>query len=719
MEFCKFSETVKHQLPQPVKKMLCENVVLQDKGEISYFEKALGCSAVVLDSTDFGLVSRPRLFWTDIQWDHQLRHPVSGKQLRWSKYQKIPQVHIDEGYMEVNDLEMDGYQLHPRVVDHTTVLPCFTTPAPTSAGRSAPKRMKGRIDPESKTRWLQDNRTYAPWHYAETAMATSADGNLVTLPITVKEQLHGPKNFTDAEGVTNRSRHRMIANGWHIGVIKFLMLLLVQTSTAQVVAPPRQSTLQWVLEQVHGLPPFIGPGLWEPKPNCIPPAQGETEHWDLSHQAVHPILQRAHLSPGLEQAVHLCKRWAHNLHRIRHGVVADIADLIFDRMEDTQAWWEQLSPHVAKVYMDTVHNQITQIPLFISLLTQAGYDPGDPLFQDLQQGFSTIGDLHGGTGWLPRCDSKYSHPIDEATFLRLNRAHVEDRLRHYRVDEHWKPMLEELKTELKLGRLEGPFQSPSWWPKPSIHLEGHTLQPAPEGIMTAAFCFSVCQHQKIRRCEDHRRSFHNSTVRVGDVPPHEDITVYTNLARSFMSDGFPTAAWAQDLNSAYRQFPAKSTDHTYTILCCPDGPLVFRHCALSFGSTASVWSFNRTADSVCFLARRILWSPICHYVDDFGCVENISSISSSYESFEAMFGSLGLRMKASKAQPPKVEQKLLGVSFQTSKDEIILQPHPDRVDKLTTLITGFLQEDAISPEAAHQLAGKVVFLTTTAFGQLG
>ena len=272
---------------------------------------------------------------------------------------------------------------------------------------------------QHKTRWLQDNRTYAPWHYAETAMATSADGNLVTLPITLKEQLHGlPKNFTDAEGVTNRSRHRMIANGWHIGVIKFLMLLLVQPSTAQIVAPPRQSTLQWVLEQVHGLPPCIGPGLWEPKPNCIPPAQGEMEHWDLSHQAVHPLLQRAHLSPGLEQAVQLCKVWAHDLHRIRHGVVADIADLIFDRMEETQAWWKQLRPHVAKVYMDTEHNQITQIPLFISLLTQAGYDSGDPLFQDLQQGFSTIGDLHGGTGWLPRCDSKYSHPIDEATSIR-------------------------------------------------------------------------------------------------------------------------------------------------------------------------------------------------------------------------------------------------------------------------------------------------------------
>lgn len=67
VEFRKLADRVRQQLPHPVKKMLCENVVLQDKGEISYFEKALGCSAVVLDSTDFGLVSRPRLFWTDIQ----------------------------------------------------------------------------------------------------------------------------------------------------------------------------------------------------------------------------------------------------------------------------------------------------------------------------------------------------------------------------------------------------------------------------------------------------------------------------------------------------------------------------------------------------------------------------------------------------------------------------------------------------------------------------
>ena len=208
-------------------------------------------------------------------------------------------------------------------------------------------------------------------------------------------------------------------------------------------------------------------------------------------------------------------------------------------------------------------------------------------------------------------------------------------------------MLDELKKELEMGRLQGPFRSPAWWPRPSIGIEGSPLLPTPEGIMTAAFSFSVCQHQKIRRCEDHRRSLHISTVQVSDVPPHEDITVYTNIAKTFMTEGLPTASWAQDLNSAYqRQFPVRSTEHTYTILCCPDGPVVFRHCALSFGSTASVWAFNRTADSVCHLTRRILWSPVCHYVDDFGCVESSTTIQSSYVSFERLFGALGAANEA-------------------------------------------------------------------------
>ena len=75
VEYCNFSKEVKRQLHHKTILNLCENVVLQDKGEIAYFEKALECSAVVVDAADFGLVSRPRLFWTDIHWGESATPP--------------------------------------------------------------------------------------------------------------------------------------------------------------------------------------------------------------------------------------------------------------------------------------------------------------------------------------------------------------------------------------------------------------------------------------------------------------------------------------------------------------------------------------------------------------------------------------------------------------------------------------------------------------------
>lgn len=63
------------------------------------------------------------------------------------------------------------------------------------------------------------------------------------------------------------------------------------------------------------------------------------------------------------------------------------------------------------------------------------------------------------------------------------------------------PMMLELLEDRPKGRLEGPFQAPTDWPP-----AGETLQPLPDECIYAAMCFSVSQHNKIRRCEDYRRS---------------------------------------------------------------------------------------------------------------------------------------------------------------------------------------------------------------------
>lgn len=134
--------------------------------------------------------------------------------------------------------------------------------------------------------------------------------------------------------------------------------------------------------------------------------------------------------------------------------------------------------------------------------------------------------------------------------------------------------------------MEGPFIQPDWWPKKSITLEGFPIQPLEDQDIRAAFCFAVCQSDKVRRCEDYKRSGHNQRVETFDCPPHHGIQTYVELAKAFASHGRPCEVWAQDLSSAYRQFPVDNPTECYSVLRCPQGPLLLRRRALAFGATS-------------------------------------------------------------------------------------------------------------------------------------
>ena len=78
--------------------------------------------------------------------------------------------------------------------------------------------------------------------------------------------------------------------------------------------------------------------------------------------------------------------------------------------------------------------------------------------------------------------------------------------------------------------------------------------------------------QKVRRCEDYRRNFHNDKIEAFDIPPHDDIGVYVAMVRHLRANGDFAMIWAQDLHSAYRQYPAHSLSHCYEIVMTPAGP---------------------------------------------------------------------------------------------------------------------------------------------------
>ena len=81
-------------------------------------------------------------------------------------------------------------------------------------------------------RWRDDNQQYGPWAY-EATNCIEWDNNEITIPTAdVKEGLHMlPWGYTAAAGATEKMRHRMIGNGWHIGTAMFLLFTLLAEPT--------------------------------------------------------------------------------------------------------------------------------------------------------------------------------------------------------------------------------------------------------------------------------------------------------------------------------------------------------------------------------------------------------------------------------------------------------------------------------------------------------
>ena len=290
--------------------------------------------------------------------------------------------------------------------------------------------------------------------------------------------------------------------------------------------------------------------------------------------------------------------------------------------EVTERWFRQLPHHVASAYT-LADGAIVQIPLLMHLLRGCGYPDCDNLEHDLNGGFPLLGELRRCPGWHPRTDDWYDHPITEATFASLNRDHIQSRTKCARADPEWQVMLDEVLHERAQGRVEGPFQAHPTWGFTAAEARPAELPAIPSGPAYAAFAFSVVQEgsdgrKKVRRCEDYRRSHHNSTIRALDKPPHDSVATYVRVLLAWAALGIVAQIWCQDLMAAYRQYPVLTVAHAYMLLMLPHGVSVWRHAVLPFGAAASVWHFNRCTDALVWLARVLLLIVTLHYVDDIG-----------------------------------------------------------------------------------------------------
>ncbi|CAE7232002.1 DNMT3A [Symbiodinium sp. CCMP2456] len=353
----------------------------------------------------------------------------------------------------------------------------------------------------------------------------------------------------------------------------------------------------------------------------------------------------------------------------------------------------------------------------------------DPdIFDELTRGFRLLGPINPGLGWRKRNDLRYANPLQFNDFIDKNERYVCDKLRRSRVDPCWEQLANEIAEDVRLGRMEGPFTSPTTWPKTAVPLATHAhtsrLLPGPEAHKPTCFAFAVHQvgsdnKPKVRRAEDWRRSFANATVGISDTPPYHDVSAYVRLAVAIkkVDPSAKLLIWGLDHESAYRQLAAEDPDHTWVVLPTPHGITLWRHTVLMFGSVASVWSYCRVADLMSWLCRACLLTPALHFVDDFGSCEDDKLAHSSFEYSKRLCRALGFSFKQSKEQPPDHSQVIQGVDISVHADYVMVQGTSSRRQRLDADLVAVLTADRLPPNEASSLAGKLQFFCQALMGR--
>eukprot|EP00438_Fugacium_kawagutii_P021843 Skav233012 [mRNA] locus=scaffold909:68906:88437:+ [translate_table: standard] len=468
VQLCDFLQALTEFLPKHVITFAIENVVMNDTSDSNYFSDRLGVRPIVLDGGDMKLVSRPRLWWMPLDWATIKLNPLTGDALQWTQFNRHKKLRLGLPPQRVDQLDSRGYKLHPDVSSGCKLVPCFTTPSPSSSGRDAPRRQRGSVPEQAKQRWLADNRQFAPWQYSDEAQAWKG-GEPCNMPIHMKEQLHNfPADFTAAPKVPTQARHRMLANSWHFTVALMVMALLLTNlpKGAQAAAVPREpqlSAIQRVIQAGNALQMRPGPGQWTAKGHSFPPVQDMWQHWHMSHQMEHHCMTKPKLEPGILATLAAHRVLRHELHDLRLAVLEEIENLILEYEDETKSWLDSLHPTIQQVYTANGSKKVTQIPVMLKLLADGGFDAVDELRQDLTQGFPMTGKLHSGCGWMPRTDSRYSTPLPISQFKVMNRDYVRKSLQRKKACPHWQELLAELLKEVDTGKVSGPYHLPEHW----------------------------------------------------------------------------------------------------------------------------------------------------------------------------------------------------------------------------------------------------------------
>ncbi len=173
-----------------------------------------------------------------------------------------------------------------------------------------------------------------------------------------------------------------------------------------------------------------------------------------------------------------------------------------------------------------------------------------------------------------------------------------------------------------------------------------------------------------------------------------------------------------DLESAYKQAAPKPDQLWARFIAVYNpttgGPSFFSTAALMFGSTASVYAFNRLSRSLWHIQTSLfsIWSTV--FYDDFPTVEPEQTCSTARACAEGFLESLGWRFakEGKKALPFDPSFNVLGVSMHlqdSANGRFELHNKPERVESLLHTVNSILDDGKISQALAASFQGQLSF----------
>ena len=192
------------------------------------------------------------------------------------------------------------------------------------------------------------------------------------------------------------------------------------------------------------------------------------------------------------------------------------------------------------------------------------------------------------------------------------------------------------------------------------------------------------------------------------------------------ADGNPKGA-TEDFTGAYRQCPLAASQVFLALTAVFNDLLgvVQLHEMLGqpFGAAHAVHNFNRLAEWISRVVRRMLRMVLDHYFDDFIAVEPAFALSSGMWAFRRIVSIFGFRLDPAKQQLPTDAMVALGVLFSMTMVRTVLRvpvkPKPTRCWSMIEELLEIIDNKALLPAHAGRIVGKLQFLADTMYGKMG